>query len=177
MAQGSSIGYINKGDSLLKIKSCFQPSTSTSQSCHNCGKKGYNYTMCKIKETIAIGTYKWLPKEKMDNAKMEKSTFPMVSVFKRLGERTINKSQENGLKVSHAPKEKTEGRKVFYKKSNGSHKTRHRPSTLKKPSSKCQHTYGEEVQSSKRDEDHFDRSVLLKPNQVIDFTSFLIIYK
>lgn len=67
----------------------------------------------------------------MDKAKAGKATCLRVSVFKRLGGKTITKGQDKGLKVLQARNRKKGGRKVVYKEKNGSYKTRHYPSTLK----------------------------------------------
>lgn len=75
------------------------------------------------KESNCKWTMQWMPNEKMDDAKVEKSTYPRVSIFNILKGKVFTKDQAKGLKISHATQMKKErrkeGRKVFYKHNNG----------------------------------------------------------
>lgn len=48
---------------------------------------------CKIKDAIANRVYRWVTKEKMDKAKMEKSMCSRVNMFMRLKKKAITKEQ------------------------------------------------------------------------------------
>lgn len=81
--------------------------------------------MCKMKDAIVNSVRRWVPKEKMDKAKMEKSACRRVNVFKRLTRKVIIKNQDKAQKISHVIRIRNEGRNVAYKVRNDSNKIRY----------------------------------------------------
>lgn len=71
-----------------------------------------------------------MTREKKDKAKLEKSTCPRISIFKRLKGKIFTMDHDKALKISHATRMMTGGNNGVHKQRKGSSKIRHHPSTL-----------------------------------------------
>lgn len=60
--------------------------------------------MYKMKEAIVNRACRWIPKEKMEIAKVEISTCQRITVFKKLKGKVITKDKDEALKISHGTK-------------------------------------------------------------------------
>lgn len=127
-----------KKDSTFKKVFFTQPSTPTSLSCFYCQKMRLVSLMCK--KTIINGVYRWVPKEKKNDAKKDNSTFSRDCGYGRIKSNYITKEKDKDLKISYRKNmKKINGRRVVNKMAKGSNKLGICPLLFKNCSSKPFH--------------------------------------